>query len=268
MTNSWVVAGIALLCLLCGLAVGSAISERRKDKLYAQGWDKCAATIRRRQLEHLRAGLILALDEDGPYWYDPAGKFERTLTELTTEVSNATDQENVVASGSHGADPGHRGRRFGRDGLEGRAMGGDPIAADHGDLVADLGGNGVGTAARARTSDSGGGGELAGSPWLGAGAIGPEWDPAPTDRIARDARYHQAPAPAPPPAGAGQMVPRPRAQAAEKSGSEVSAAHEPGDSLFAALDDEGAFALIRWELRRLAWMASEPFALTAWQATA
>ena len=72
--------------------------------------------------------------------------------------------------------------------------------------------------------------------------IGPEWDPAPTDRIARQARYHQALPAATSPAAAS------------------------ADELFAGMDDDEAFGLIRWEFERLHFAASRPYELPGWAA--
>lgn len=237
MHSWWMVLGGTILAALC-LWAGSWVPRRRRyeaalDKVHDEAWERCAAKIRRQQLDKLRAGLVLAMDEHGPRWFDPlAGVVVPRLGSYVREMIGAEWAPNQSRL------PNDRQVRA-------------ELAAIAGDKP------GEGSSAEERP-----------------GAHKTERD---AGRFDSSPLTSSTPALTPPSVGAGPEPPGPDGASvgAPVTTAACAAVSEllpvkadspgPGDPLFAALDDRSTFALIQWELARLARVASEPFKLTEWR---
>jgi hypothetical protein len=90
---------VAELALMAGLmfGIGSWRSGKALDRAYDDGWERCAAKVRRRQLDKLRAGLVLVLaaDAEGEYaeWAEQRNP-ARSLAELAVrDMMNVAEPE-------------------------------------------------------------------------------------------------------------------------------------------------------------------------------
>lgn len=256
---SWwaVLVGTVLVALSFG--AGSLVSGRRLDEAHAQGWERCAAKIRRRQIEHLRGGYVLVLAGDGPRWViysaDPLPPGDLATMPQLDEADPADEVphlgEFVPGEATHVSERTE-----------------EPLRSPGG-VIPEL----------AKTA------EEFYCPCCRERLTVPDYDPPfcwdcglyvndPASEC--DNEHHETPASVSPSAGAGLEPPGsgglmedPEVRQSDVPHHAVIPSAGPGaDPLFAPLDDDSAFALIRWELKRLAWIASEPFTLTAWQATA